>query len=505
MSAVAKHLIIPHQPEYSDAAKAFLAREPMLFVNNEWVSPATDRTVPVFDPSTGHQVSAIADSSREDVNRAVAAARIAFDDGRWTGLPPVERETLIHQLANLIFQHVDELAELEAIDNGKPRTIAAAMDIPASGGMLHYMAGWATKIAGETIDPMITPSGSFHAYVRKEPIGVAGLIVPWNFPLIMATLKLAPALAAGCTMVLKPAEQTSLTALRLGDLITEAGFPPGVVNIITGLGETSGDALVRHPDVDKIAFTGSTEVGKIIQRTAADQLKRVTLELGGKSPVVVMPDMDPAEVAKGAADAIFFNAGQVCVAGSRLFVHRDNYDVVLEGLAEHARNIQVGPSLVPDSQMGPLVSKEQQDRVMGYLEQGKAAGAAVMCGGEAPSADGYFVSPTVLANVKPDMSVVQEEIFGPVVVAQRFDDLDEVLKMANDTKYGLAASVWTHDLSAMHKLAAGIKAGTVWGNCHTMIDPALPFGGYKQSGIGREQSHNGVEMYMETKSVIIHV
>jgi len=353
---------------------------------------------------------------------------------------------------------------------------------------------------------MSAPRGAFHAYVRREPVGVAAQIVPWNFPLLMAVLKIAPALAAGCTVVLKPAEQTSVTALRLADLVAESGFPPGVVNVITGLGETVGDHLVRHPDVDKVAFTGSTEVGKIINRAATDTLKRVTLELGGKSPVVVLPDVDIETAAQGAAGAIFFNSGQICVAGSRLFAHRSIFDKVVEGVAGAAQHFwQPGPSLAPDTHLGPLVSTEQFDRVMGYIEAGKRAGATVVTGGDAPGGEGYYVNPTVLVDVKPDMKVVREEIFGPVLVAQRYDEIDEVVKAANDTLYGLGASVWTRDVSKLHQIAARIKAGTVWGNCHAMIDPALPFGGYKQSGLGREQARQGIEAYTELKSVIVQL
>jgi phenylacetaldehyde dehydrogenase len=496
-------VIIPTQPNYSDKAAKALAREPALLIDGAWVAPSAQGRIAVVDPSTGRKVSEFADADKADVDRAVAAARRAFDDGRWSDLPPAAREGLMHKLADLIEANADELAELEAIDNGKPKTMAGAIDVPGAVAMMRYMAGWATKIGGEAIDPLSAPAGAFHAYTRREPVGVAAQIVPWNFPLLMAVLKIAPALAAGCTLVLKPAEQTSLTALRLGDLVLEAGFPAGVINIITGVGEVSGDLLVRHPDVDKVAFTGSTEVGKIINRNATDTLKRVTLELGGKSPVVIMPDVDVASVSAGAAGAIFFNSGQICVAGSRLFAHRDVYDRVLEGVAAEAGNWNLGPSLDPSTRLGPLVSDEQRTRVMGYIEQGRKAGAAVVAGGEALGDGGYFVTPTVLADVRPDMSVVREEIFGPVLVAQRFDDLEEVVRAANDTAYGLGASVWTKDLSVMHRLAARIKAGTVWGNCHTVIDPALPFGGFKQSGLGREQARAGVEAYTELKSVII--
>jgi phenylacetaldehyde dehydrogenase len=494
---------ISAQPAYSDAASKALARKPQLFIGGEWVDSTGGATIAAIDPSTGREVSRFVDATDADVDRAVAAARIAFDDGRWTGLPPIARERMIQRLADLLEAHADEFAELEAIDNGKPKSIAGAVDIPGAIGMLRYMAGWATKLGGETIDPMAAPPGSFHAYVRREPIGVAAQIVPWNFPLLMVSLKIAPALAAGCTLVLKPAEQTSLTALRLADLVSEAGFPAGVINVITGMGETVGDRLVRHPDVDKVAFTGSTDVGKIINKAATDSLKRVTLELGGKSPVIVLPDVDVEAAAGGAAGAIFFNSGQICVAGSRLFAHRSIFDKLVEGVASHASHWAPGPSLAAETRMGPLVSVEQQKRVMDYIDQGKKAGASVLTGGDAPGSEGYYVNPTVLVDVHPDMSVVREEIFGPVLVAQRYDDLDEVAKAANDTLYGLGASIWTKDLSNMHKLAAKIRSGTVWGNCHSMIDPALPFGGYKQSGIGREQARQGVEAYTELKTVII--
>ncbi len=496
---------IYQQKPYSDAAKQMLARKPQLFINNEWTDSTGDDTLAVVDPSSGREITRIVEANSDDVNAAVAAARTAFDDGRWTGLPAIARERMIHKLADLIEAHTEELAELEAIDNGKPVGMAIAVDIPAAANMFRYTAGWATKLIGEAIEPMTTPGGAVHSYVRREPVGVAALIVPWNFPLIMVANKVAPALAAGCTVVLKPAEQTPLTALRFADLVAKAGFPPGVVNVITGNGHIAGDLLVKHPDVDKIGFTGSTEIGKLINRNATDTLKHVTLELGGKSPVIVLPDVDVPTVSPSAAQAIFFNSGQICVAGSRLYAHRSIFDRVLEGIAETAEFWAPRPSLDPEGHAGALVSKEQHDRVMGYIEAGKKAGASIAMGGDAPSADGYFVNPTVLVDVKPEMSVVREEIFGPVVVAQRFDDLDEVAKQANDSVYGLGASIWTKDLTAMHKLAAKIKAGTVWGNSHSLIDPALPFGGYKESGIGREQGRYGVESFTQLKSVIIQL
>lgn len=499
---------IAAQPAPSSRVAEFLKRPPRLFIAGEWVEPASGAVVAVFDPATGQQVAVVPDANGADVDRAVAAARAAFEGGPWPAMLPAQREALLWRLSDLIDAHADELAELESIDNGKTKFMAGLVDVPGARNHFRYMAGWATKIEGSTIDVSINPAradGRMNAYTRREPVGVVAQIIPWNFPLVMAAWKLAPALAAGCTCVLKPAEQTPLTALRLGELIAEAGFPPGVVNIVTGNGETAGAALVAHPGVDKIAFTGSTVVGKLINKLATDTMKRVSLELGGKSPVIVLSDMDPETAAGGAAQAIFFNAGQVCAAGSRLFVHRKLFDKVVEGVAGAADSIHLGPGLDPATQMGPLVSTEQQRRVLDYIESGRAAGASLVTGGEAVQHPGYFVKPTVMANVRPDMKVVREEIFGPVLVANRFDDLDEVAAQANDTPYGLSASIWSNDLKAVHRLIPKIRAGTVWVNCHGPVDANMPFGGYKHSGVGREHGRVGIEMYTELKSVCMAI
>jgi phenylacetaldehyde dehydrogenase len=410
---------------------------------------------------------------------------------------------LIWKLGDLIDQHLEEFAFLESLDNGKPLTVARAADVPLAAELFRYMAGWATKLEGNTIPLSVpyTPNAKYLSYTLREPVGVVGQIIPWNFPLLMAAWKLGPALATGCAVVLKPAEQTPLSALRLGELIVEAGFPEGVVNIVPGYGETAGAALAAHNDVDKIAFTGSTEVGKLIVHAATGNLKRVSLELGGKSPNVIFKDADLDVAIPGAASGIFFNQGQCCCAGSRLYVEKDVFDKVIEGISASAKKIRVGSGLDPKTQMGPLVSEEQLNRVCGYLESGFSQGAKAAAGGQKKGDKGYFVEPTVLVDTTEDMKVVQEEIFGPVVVAMPFSSTEEIIPRANDNVYGLAAGIWTRNISKAHRMAESLQAGTVWINCYNIFDAALPFGGYKQSGWGREMGHDVLNNYTQTKAV----
>ena len=488
-------------PSIDSNVSSFVGRKQKLLINGKWVEAASGKTFPTYNPATGDVLANVAEGDREDIDRAVKAARAAFETGPWSKISPAARGKMIWKLADLIEKHLEEFAQLESLDNGKPLSIARVADLPLTIEHMRYYAGWATKIEGNTIPLTLAPPTKFLAYTLREPIGVVGQIIPWNFPLLMAAWKLGPALAAGCTCVLKPAEQTPLTALRLGELIQEAGFPDGVVNIVPGYGETAGAALAAHPDVDKVAFTGSTEVGKLILHAAAGNLKKVSLELGGKSPNVILEDADLDTAIPGAASAIFFNHGQCCCAGSRLYVDKKIFDKVVDGMAQSADKIRVRPGFDPECDMGPLVSEEQLNRVCGYLEAGLKEGAKAVAGGARQGDKGYFVKPTVLVDTTEKMKVVQEEIFGPVVTAIPFSDPNEVVQKANDTIYGLAAGVWTRDIKKAHKLAAKLRAGTVWINCYNVFDPALPFGGYKQSGWGREMGHAVLEHYTEVKSV----
>jgi phenylacetaldehyde dehydrogenase len=488
------------------AVTNFLAAPHRMLINNQWVEAISGKTFPVYNPATGDEIARVSEGDTKDVDLAVRAARKAFEDGPWRRLTASERGRMIWKLADLIEAHGEEFAELESLDNGKPLTVARAADVPLCVDMFRYMAGWTTKIEGNTIPLSVpyTPGTKYFAYTEREPVGVVAQIIPWNFPLLMAAWKLAPALAMGCTVILKPAEQTPLSALLLGKMILEAGFPDGVVNIVPGYG-AAGAALAAHPDVDKVAFTGSTEVGKLILQAASGNLKKVSLELGGKSPNVVFGDTDLETAIDGASMAIFFNHGQCCAAGSRLYVEKKVFDKVVEGVADRAQKIKVGPGLDPESNMGPLVSQEQLDRVCGFIESGVSQGAKAVTGGKRSGTRGYFIQPTVLVGAKQDARVVQEEIFGPVVTAMPFNDLNDLTPQANDSMYGLAAGIWTNDISKAHRVASQLRAGTVWINCYNIFDAALPFGGYKQSGWGREMGHDALDLYTQKKAVCIRI
>ncbi|MEO9467304.1 aldehyde dehydrogenase family protein [Parasphingorhabdus sp.] len=492
-------------PELGDSASRFLKKDThKMLAGGEWFDAGSGESFDTLDPATGTVIGKLQRGGEADVDKAVVAARAAFESGPWPKMTPMERSQILWKIADVLEANIDELAELETMDQGKALYVGRWAEIPGAVNQFRYFSGLATKIEGTTIPTSINyqPEGKeVFAYTRKEPIGVVGAIVPWNSPLVLTAMKLAPALAAGCTVILKPAENTSLTAVRLVELMEEAGLPDGVINLVTGFGHEAGAALAEHKGVDKIAFTGSTRTGRAILNAAQGNLKRVTLELGGKSPVIIMPDADLEAAIGGAANAIFFNGGQVCIAGSRLYCHRSMVDKVVEGISAIGQQIKLGHGMDAETQMGPLVSKEHGSRVAEYIEDGKKAGASVVCGGETAGPNGSFVTPTVLTDVTPDMRIVREEVFGPVLVVTPFDDADEAIAAANDSDYALAAGVWTEGLSNGLRFANRLKAGTVWINGHAMYDAALPIGGMKQSGWGRDSGQAALENYLDLKTV----
>ena len=483
--------------------KRFIAEPKGVFIDGAWRSSRAGGVMPVVDPSSGQQIATVQRATRDDVEDAVLAAGKSLRDGEWAQMQPAGRERLILRLADLFEKHGSDLAQLESIDNGKAFTQAQAIDVGLCVNFLRYMAGFATKIHGRTLDLSVpyAPQAKFFAYTRREPVGVVGAIIPWNMPMLMAVWKLGPALAAGCTVVLKPASDTPLTALRIAELIQEAGFPPGVVNVITGPGGEIGNAMVTHPGIDKIAFTGSTDVGKDIGRAGVESMKRISLELGGKSPVIVLNDADLETTIPGVMLGMFANCGQVCSAGTRLYVQSGIHDNLMAALEGAVKSMKVGPGLDLATEMGPMVSASQKRTVEQYIEIGQQEGAELVTGGQAVEADGYYVQPTVFAGADHSMRIVNEEIFGPVLSVMRFESEEEVINKANDSPYGLASSIYSTSNSAIQRLVPQIRAGTVWVNCHNIFDASLPFGGYKESGVGREMGEEVMALYTEVKSV----
>jgi phenylacetaldehyde dehydrogenase len=485
----------------SEATQEFLAKAQKMFIGGAWVEASDGQSAEVIEPSTEGLLTRIPMATTADLDSAVAAARAQFDGGAWRLLKPLERERLLHRLADLIELNAVELAEIESIDMGKSAAQARDVDIQGTVDTFRYFAGWASKLHGRTVEPSLP--GNYLAYTRKEPVGVVGAIVPWNFPLQTMAWKLGAALATGCTVVVKPAELTSLSALRFAELVQQAGIPDGVVNIVTGRGSLVGAAMATHPGIDKLSFTGSTPVGCTVGKSAMEQMKRLTLELGGKSAVIVLEDADIPAAAQAVANGVFFNSGQVCDAGTRAYIHRSIYEQFLAELIAYTRTLKLAPGLDPDCFIGPLVSQQQQARVLNYIEAGKREGAELRYGGEPVAGPGYFVQPTIFAHCRNDMRIVQEEIFGPVLVTAPFDDDEEALRLANDSLYGLAAALYSNDLGRVHSLIPRLRAGSVYVNAHSTIDPAMPFGGYKQSGFGKDLGAEQLDHLLETKAVWI--